>query len=255
MPHRIALANFPYPDSPEHSVLLAEQAIDEASQNRVGIICFPECFIPGYRGLGKKPPAPDKVFLEAAWSAISRAAAKANVAVILGTERVIDSKLLISALVIDRKGNTLGWQDKIQLDPSEDGIYSPGATERRLFEIDDFKFGIAICHEGFRYPETVRAAAREGAHCVFHPHYSIPEPGPKTFHDKAAYCRAAENTIFFATVNYATEDSPTTSAFINPDGTLLAQHPTVQQGLLIADLDISKATGALAHRYKPSPGA
>ena len=31
-------------------------------------------------------------------------------------------------------------------------------------------FGIAICHEAFRYPETVRWAAVRGAKIVFHPH-------------------------------------------------------------------------------------
>ncbi len=32
------------------------------------------------------------------------------------------------------------------------------------------KFGVAICHEGWRYPETVRWAAVRGAKVVFHPH-------------------------------------------------------------------------------------
>ena len=31
------------------------------------------------------------------------------------------------------------------------------------------KFGVAICHEGWRYPETVRWAAVRGARIVFHP--------------------------------------------------------------------------------------
>ena len=36
-----------------------------------------------------------------------------------------------------------------------------------LFETGAMKFGIAICHEGWRYPETVRWAARHGAQIVF----------------------------------------------------------------------------------------
>ena len=47
-------------------------------------------------------------------------------------------------------------------------------------------FGVAICHEGWRYPETVRWAARRGAHVVFHPHFHQAEPGgyrPTTFAD------------------------------------------------------------------------
>ena len=85
---RIALANIRFPATPEESVALAEQAIAQASIERAGIICFPECFVPGYRGMGKPVPPPDPAFLERAWSAIAAAAAKANLAVVLGTERM-----------------------------------------------------------------------------------------------------------------------------------------------------------------------
>jgi len=34
-----------------------------------------------------------------------------------------------------------------------------------------------ICHEGWRYPETVRWAVRRGAQVVFHPHAHVAEPG------------------------------------------------------------------------------
>lgn len=38
-------------------------------------------------------------------------------------------------------------------------------------------------------------------------------------------CRAAENTCYFACVNYATAKPPTTSAIVRPDGTLLVHQP------------------------------
>src|SRR6266478_3950061 len=66
---RIALANIRFPASPKESVTLAEQAIAQASIERAGLICFPECFIPGYRAMGKAVPPPDSRFLERAWSA------------------------------------------------------------------------------------------------------------------------------------------------------------------------------------------
>jgi predicted amidohydrolase len=110
---RIALANLRFPANPEESVALAEQAIAEASRERAGIICFPECFIPGYRSMGKKVPPPNAAFLEHAWSAIAAAAAKADVAVILGTERVADGKLIATALVINPDGTKAGFQDKV----------------------------------------------------------------------------------------------------------------------------------------------
>jgi predicted amidohydrolase len=46
-----------------------------------------------------------------------------------------------------------------------------------MFQAGPLTFGIVICHEGWRYPETVRWAARRGAHVVFHPHAHVAEPG------------------------------------------------------------------------------
>jgi predicted amidohydrolase len=256
---RIALANIPFPATPEESVALAEQAISQASRERAGLICFPECFVPGYRAMGKQVPVPDRVFLERAWSAIAAAAARANLAVVLGTERVVEDALLITALVVNRDGTIAGFQDKVQLDPSEEATYSAGSG-RRIFEAGPLRFGIAICHEGWRYPETVRWAARRGAHIVFHPHFHEAEPGSyrptsfadpaNSFHEKAALCRAAENTCFFATVNCAGDGSPTTSAVVRPDGTLLCYQPYGKAGLLIADVELAEATGLLASRCK-----
>jgi predicted amidohydrolase len=159
---RIALANIRFPGSPEESVALAEGAIAQAASEGAGIVCFPECFVPGYRGMGKVVPPPDPAFLERAWSAVAAATAKAGLAVILGTERVVEGGLRITALVINRDGTIAGFQDKVQLDPSEDGLYSPGSG-RRVFQTGPLTFGIAICHEGWRYPETVRWAVRHGA--------------------------------------------------------------------------------------------
>ncbi len=256
---RIALANLPYPASPDQSIALAVDAVASAGRAGARVVCFPECYVPGYRGLGHAPPATDAAFLERAWDTIARAAAAAGVAIVLGTERLVDGAVVPTALVIDARGARLGFQDKVQLDPSEDDTYAPG-HERQVFQTDDLAFGVVICHEGWRYPETVRFAARRGAHVVFHPHYHPAEPGgyrpttfadpANTFHEKAVLCRAAENTCYFASVNYASAGSATTSAIANPDGTLLAYQPYGEAGLLVADLDLALATGLLARRCK-----
>lgn len=258
-PLRIALANLTFPATPDESVTLAMGAIEQAAGLGARIICFPECFVPGYRLPQTTVPPPDAGFLERAWSVIAKAAAKGNITVILATERIVDRALLATALVINANGSVAGFQDKVQIDPSEEGTYTPG-SRRRVFQAGSVTFGISICHEGWRYPETVRWAARRGAQVVFHPHFHEAEPGsyrPTTyadsansFHEKAALCRAAENTCYFASVNYASAGSPTTSAVINPDGTLLKYQPYGEAGLLIADLDLTSATGLLASRCR-----
>ena len=156
----------------------------------------------------------------------------------------------------------LGWQDKGQIDPDGAPTYPAYGSERQVFSVGPLRFGVVICHEGWRYPETVRWAARRGAQVVFHPHAAIGEPGgfrPQTFadpagsfHEMAVRCRAAENTVYFASVNCASEGVPITSAIAGPDGRLVCWQPHGVPGLLVADLDLSAATGLLAQRCRVS---
>ena len=256
---RIALANLRYPTTPDESVRLAEEAVARAGAEAAGVIAFPECYVPGYRGPDKSVPPPDASFLDAGWSRIATAAKRANIAVVLGTERVVNGAPVATALVINADGSIAGFQDKVQLDPSEDPVYAAG-TERRVFTVGPLTFGVVICHEGWRYPETVRWGVRRGAQVIFHPHFHEAEPGgfrpasfadpANTFHEKAILCRAAENTCYVASVNCASAGSPTTSVVANPDGTVLTYQPYGVEGVLIADIDLAAATGLLATRCK-----
>ena len=256
---KIALANIRYPSSPDESVALACNAIARASVEQASIVAFPECYVPGYRAPNRQVPPPDQAFLERAWASIADAARQANIAVVLGTERIVDGEMRIAALVINADGTRAGFQDKVQLDPSEEDTYAPGSG-RQIFRAGELTFGVAICHEGWRYPETVRWPARHGAQAVFHPHFHDGEPGafrPETFgdprnsfHEKAMLCRAAENTCYFASVNCAVDGSGTTSAVVAPDGSVVAWQPYGKEGLLVVDIDLTKATGLLASRCR-----
>ena len=258
----IALANLAFPATPEASITAALAAITSASAAHADILCFPECFVPGYRDRLHSIPPPDAAFLTQAHATLAQAAGHSNIAVILGTERLSDEsdKPIATALVIDRDGTLLGFQDKVQLAPQEESTYTPGTT-RHIFRSGDVTFGISICHEGWRYPETVRWPVRHGAQIVFHPHFHGHTPNayvPATFADpansvfeKTMLCRAAENTCYFASVNFAVPHADTTSAIINPDGTVLAWQPYATEGLLLATLDLTLATGLYASRLKP----
>lgn len=260
---RVALANLREAAVPEESVELATAAIAEAGSRGAHVICFPEGYVPRYRWPGVENPPPNQEFLDRAWNEVAAAARSARITVLLGTERPTDGGLQLTICVFGPDGTVLGWQDKGQLDPSEEPIYPAFGAERQIFTAGPLTFGVVICHEGWRYPETVRWAARRGAQVVFHPHAHVAEPGSyrpevfadpaNTFHEKAILCRAAENTCYFASVNYASQGSGTTSAIANPDGTLLCYQPYGVEGLLVADLDLSAATGLLAARCRTSP--
>jgi predicted amidohydrolase len=193
-PFRIALANVRFPATRDESISLAEQAIAQSATEHASLICFPECFVPGYRAMGKPVAPPDAAFLERAWSAVQAAAAKANVTVVLGTERFIDEALTITALVINSDGTVAGFQDKVQIDPSEERTYSPGSG-RRIFQSGPLTFG------AIRKPSGGRpgAAPKSCSILIFmkpNPAVSLPPPSPipQTHSTKKRCCAAPPRT-------------------------------------------------------------
>lgn len=256
---RLALANLPFPPTPAAAIDLVEQAIADAGRAGALVLCFPENYIPGYRTTSRGMPPPDQAYLDEAWARTAAAAKAAGVTVVLGTERLVEGRHRIAMLVIDGDGHVVGVHDKVQLDPSEEATWEAG-SERHVYTAGPLTFGVSICHEGWRYPETVRWAARRGAQVVFLPHFHEREPGgyspttfadpANTFHEKAMLCRAAENTCWIAGVNYAGAGSPSTSAVVRPDGTLFAMQPYGVAGLLVVDIDLAEATLLLARRLR-----
>ena len=73
---RIALANLTYPSGLEDSVSRATSAIADAGAAGARAVCFPECYVPGYRGLGHAPPHSTSESLERAWQVIAATAAR-----------------------------------------------------------------------------------------------------------------------------------------------------------------------------------
>jgi predicted amidohydrolase len=258
---KIALASPPFPKSINDGLFWVEKLTRAAAENNAEIICFPESYIPGYRGLeyAVEEHSPEK--LQLALNRVSEIAAGNSVAVIIPMDWYHPDGLLNLAYVISSTGEVLGYQTKNQLDPSEDNIWIPG-TGRTIFEVNGVKFGITICHEGFRYPETVRWAARHDAKIVFHPQFTgsdtngveLSEWGAKgnPYYEKAIMMRALENTIYFASVNYTTRFPESGTAVISPDGTCISHALYGTAGIIVADIDPALATGLLAKRFKPN---
>ena len=232
----------------------------DASAQGAEIVCFPEAYLPGLRGQDFDVVPFDQAQQERALNAVAQWARMYSVATILGMERLTAAGRQIAAFVIDAQGDVQGYQTKNQLDPTEDQFYVPGHT-RRLFEINRMKFGVAICHEGWRYPETVRWAAVRGARVVFHPHHTgsdregvrLTEWGAAgaPYYEKAMMMRSRENTIYFASVNYALRFQESATSLIAPSGECQAYLPYGQEGVLVQAINADEATGLLAARYAP----
>lgn len=256
----LALASPSIAVSMEDGLDKIERSLAEASAQGAEIVCFPEAYLPGLRGLDFEVPPFDQAQHEQVVRTVAQWARAYKIATILGMERLTNAGRQIVAVVLDASGAVQGYQTKNQLDPTEEQLYVPGHT-RQLFEVNGIKFGVAICHEGFRYPETVRWAARRGAQIVFHQHCTGSDKAGlqltawgaanAPYYEKAMMCRALENTIFFASVNYAFRFQESATSLIAPSGICMAHLPYGQEGVLVQAIDTKAATGLLAARYAP----
>ena len=256
----VALASPRVAPTLEEGLEKVKALLSEASARGAQIVCFPEAYLPGLRGQNFEVPPFDRARQEQALRAVAQWARAYDVAAVLGMERYVAAGRQIVAFVIDAQGEVQGFQTKNQLDPTEDRFYVPGDS-RRLFEVGGIKFGVAICHEGWRYPETVRWAAVRGAKIVFHPQYTGSDregvrltkwgaaDGP--YYEKAMMCRSRENTIYFASVNYALRFQEAATSLIAPSGECQAYLPYGQEGILVQPIEPEKATGLLASRFAP----
>jgi predicted amidohydrolase len=234
--------------------------VSEASAQGAEIVCFPEAYLPGLRGQDFDVLPFDLAQQEKVLQAVAQSARRHAIATILGTERLAEAGRQIVAVVFDADGQIQGLQTKNQLDPTEDPFYVPGDT-RQVFEVNGVKFGVAICHEGWRYPETVRWAAVRGAKIVFHPHCTGTEKEgvlrtqwgavDAPYYEQAMKMRSRENTIYFASVNYALRFQESATSLIDPSGECQAYLPYGEEGVLVQSIDVEAATGLLASRYAP----
>lgn len=258
---RIGLAAVRNAPTVEERLRTLDRFLADAAAQNVAIVCFPETYIPGLRGQDFAVPPPDQRRQQAALDEIAAAARRHGVAAVVGMEWESAAGLHNVAFVVGRDGAIAGYQAKNQLPREEEPFYVPDGG-RRLFEIDGVPFGITICHEGWRYPEATRWPAVRGAKVVFHPQFTGSDRAGPTltrwgdpaspYYEKAMIARSVENTVYFASVNYAMRYQDSATSLIDPEGDLVAHVPYGQEGLLVHDLDLSRATGFCARRYNPA---
>jgi predicted amidohydrolase len=256
---RIAVASTPLTATLDEALPAAIAAVEEAGRLEARIVCLPETGLPGHRVQARRVPDVSSAALEHALREVADVARRARVVTIVGTERPTPAGREILSVVIDADGTRLGEQAKTQIDPTEEADYTVGRG-RRVFTAAGVTFGIAICHEGFRYPEIARSLVTAGAQVIFAPHFVTTDDGSlptrwcdasNPYNEKALLCRALENSVYVAASNVAGPDQGSVTGIIAPDGTLAASLDYGTVGVIAADIDLDLADRRLALRWAP----
>jgi predicted amidohydrolase len=248
-PLKIALAQCRQTSDFDANARTIFRDLDAAARQGAQIVCFPETQTVGYRVDIATPDLPVPVArLNELHERIARRCGELGLACILGTETPAGpgQKPYNSALVIAETGRVLGVHHKTKLTPLDAIAYTPGASIE-TFELFGVTVGVVICFEGFRFPETTRECVRQGACLVLHPQNNTTRPNDwkLPIHHAMITTRAAENTVWFASCNACLDYQNCRSMVIAPDGRVHAQSELKQEELLIADLDLDRATRAM----------
>lgn len=166
-----------------------------ASDRRVQIVSFPECFLTGYFDR-EEPARRSALTLDGP-----------EIADLLDKTKRYDPTFLVgfnekrggdiyNTVLVARGGHVLGTYSKCS-------AYMPFHKQGRafpVFERDGIKFGVVICSDG-AYIEPTRILALQGARIVFAPHYNhIAKEGLLNHFQKVRSdhtARAVENNIWF----------------------------------------------------------
>src|SRR5579862_5731152 len=132
---RIALASPRVAATRQAPLATVDRFLAEAAAREAAIVCFPETYLPGYRGLDFSPPPLDQPAQEAALREVCALARRHRLAVIMPMEWSTPAGLLNLAFVVNPDGAIQGSQSKNQLAIEEEPRYVPGET-RRLFTVD-----------------------------------------------------------------------------------------------------------------------
>jgi predicted amidohydrolase len=258
---RIALAQLKRCVYITEGVRKIDSVLSVCKNEGVDIVCFPETYIPGLRGGGDDSilPPPDQRGMEKALKEIQVSCNKYKVAAIVGMEWESSQGLENRAFVISAEGKIQGHQTKNQITPGGEEKHYVPENVRRMFSVKGVPFGVVICHEGWRFPETVRWAAVRGAKIVFQPQVTgsngkglfTEKPWGQSYYEMAMVLRSKENSIYFASVNECMKRQNSATSLIDPEGNKMESLPCGREALLIRDIDISKATGFYAGRYRP----
>ena len=233
-------------------------ALRQAAKQGAELVCFAElAFEPFYPqkpadssafGLAEPIPGPTT-------EAFQQLAADLGVVVVLNLYERAGDQAYDCSPVIDADGSLLGRTRMIHITEypcfHEQGYYTPGDTGAPVFDTQVGKVGVAICYDR-HFPEYLRALALNGAELVVVPQAGSVGEWPDGLFQAEMQVAAFQNGYFTALCNRVGQEECLTfggeSFVCDPAGRVIAQAPTLEDAILVADLDLRKVAESHARK-------
>ena len=253
---RVAAAQMKFAPTIAGNLAKIAATLEQARRRRADAVLFPECAVTGYSYDFRKLRPSE---IRDALGVLRTLAREARTNLLVGMPVYSGRKLFNALVVIDRSGKPVHCYAKCQLTELDRKAFSPGDAVS-LFKLDGVICTSIICHER-RYPELVRLGAMAGARIVFHPNAgldSLAVSKTKRNGCDGVDARAFENAIYYVFANSVGPQgggkwSAGDSKIVAPDRTRLALADNKGESLILADLDLSLATGKYARESLEHP--
>lgn len=204
------------------------------------LLVLPELFAVGYQFKSREEAISlaDRAGEGITFERLKKLSFEKKCAIVYGFPEIKGEKLFNSAMAILPDGSFYIYQ-KTHLFDTEKQIFNPGESGFIVFRFNNVLLGIMICFD-WRFPESARKLAMEGAQIICHPSNLVMTTCPE-----AMITRALENHVFTITANRIGVENRTgtnlrfigRSRIIAPDGTLLGELNSSETALLSAEIN------------------
>jgi predicted amidohydrolase len=221
-----------------------DRAAKLIGDHRAELLVLPELFTTGYQFNSREealrlaepiPDGPTTAFL----CALSRSK---NCTFVAGLAEREGDTLYNSAVIVSPEQGYLGKYRKAHLFDTEQDIFQAGNLPLQVFNVNGVRIGIMICFD-WRFPETSRTLALQGADIIAHPSNLVLPHCPQ-----AMITRCLENRVFAITADrVGLEQRPLPLTFIgqsqvvDPDGQVLYRASFDREEIKILEIDVAKA--------------
>lgn len=214
-------------------------------ERQANLLVLPELFNTGYqfqslaeaRNLSEAiPDGPTTGFL-VDW------ASQTGMTLVAGLAEREDKALYNSAVIVGPRG-LIGKFRKAHIFDSENNFFEPGDLPFTVFDAGFAKIGIMICFD-WRFPETARTLALQGADIIAHPSNLVLPHCPQ-----AMITRCLENRVYAVTSDRVGTEKRVAgeplkfigqSQVVDPDGTVLVRASGDREEAQVVEIDLEKA--------------